>query len=51
MIQISASGITTIESHDRVAIQTTVKTIPIPTVFRVNIAAKIMGISDNKENP
>lgn len=47
----SSSGITTTESQDRVAIQSTVRTTPIPIVFLVNIDAKIIGMKASKLKP
>ena len=51
MMAISESGITTIESQDKVAIHRTVRTTPMPMVFRVNMAANIIGINAKSENP
>ena len=50
-IIITCSGTTTIERNDKVAINTTTNAVPMPTVFLVNIAAKIKGINDNMSNP
>lgn len=47
----TVSDTTTTDNHDRVAITTTVKAAPIPTVFLVNIDAKMMGINESKSNP
>ena len=51
LIYMIVSGTVTTDKKDNVAINTTTKAEPIPTVFLVNIAAKIIGIKLRKSNP
>ena len=51
LMKITVSDTTTIENQDSVAIQTTVNAAPIPTVFLVNMEAKISGINASRSNP